>query len=244
MPRIIPIENKGGFTNRQQTVDVRIYCPICVQVRPLSQATRLLALQASFIELYQGTVGKQTADDWAVQAALAGRLTWACDVCLASGRAIGAKPWLQVPSLANPDFAFSDKTLRCSDCDKDFVFAAKEQQYWYETLQFNRYSQPKQCIQCRRKRRIYKRFFHDLERSLAALDPTNADQLANVAEGYLQIENLTKALEFFQRARRKAGSGAVKAELAQRIREVQDQISAPGVTVASAPERPMPREAA
>jgi hypothetical protein len=43
------------------------------------------------------------------------------------------------------------------DCGQRFVFAAAEQRFWYETLQFWVQSRPKRCIPCRRARRARRR---------------------------------------------------------------------------------------
>lgn len=50
----------------------------------------------------------------------------------------------------NPYFAFIDVELPCNRCGNVFLFSAKEQQHWYETLQFWVQSRPKQCLPCRR----------------------------------------------------------------------------------------------
>lgn len=47
---------------------------------------------------------------------------------------------------------FKDKTLRCVDCGKSFIFTAGEQAYYYS----KQLSEPKRCQACRelRKRTI------------------------------------------------------------------------------------------
>ena len=157
------------------------YCPYCREYRKLKDATTLLSLEKVYNEECIRFYPKGLETGWSIQAAAKRRLLWACDSCLESGYAISAKPWLQILSMANPEFCYSDKSLKCSDCGKDFLFLATEQQYWYEVLQFGTYSSPKQCVQCRRKRRIFKKHFHDLQRALEIYDSSNVVDLAQVA---------------------------------------------------------------
>ncbi len=94
---------------------------------------------------------------WSVDQARAGKLQWACVRCFEAGRALEGHPALQTWCDNLPYFAFIDVQLRCKDCGSQFVFGAKEQQFWYETLKFWVQSRPKQCIQCRRARRTRSR---------------------------------------------------------------------------------------
>src|SRR5262245_43722485 len=45
---------------------------------------------------------------------------------------------------------FQDKTLKCADCGADFVFTAREQEF-FEEKGFT--SPPKRCAECRKNRR-------------------------------------------------------------------------------------------
>ncbi len=46
--------------------------------------------------------------------------------------------------------AFSDKTLKCADCNADFTFTANEQEF-YATKGFT--NEPKRCPDCRQNRK-------------------------------------------------------------------------------------------
>jgi hypothetical protein len=52
-----------------------------------------------------------------------------------------------------PKYFYVDEGRHCVQCGQDFVFAAREQKYWYESLQFNFSSVPVRCPACRRQRR-------------------------------------------------------------------------------------------
>ncbi len=56
-----------------------------------------------------------------------------------------------------PKYFYVDSKKTCLQCNKKFVFKAKEQKYWYETLQFNFHSQTIRCPSCRKKKRTEKR---------------------------------------------------------------------------------------
>ncbi len=47
--------------------------------------------------------------------------------------------------------AFEDKTLKCRECDEDFVFTAGEQGFYAEKGLLN---EPQRCPACRQKRRM------------------------------------------------------------------------------------------
>ena len=52
-----------------------------------------------------------------------------------------------------PKYFYVDERRACAQCGAEFVFAAKEQRFWYETLQFNFSSVAIRCPDCRRRRR-------------------------------------------------------------------------------------------
>jgi hypothetical protein len=205
-----------------------LYCPCCSKERTASQARTLLSLEKKYNENYQDPYSGPPPEGWILK--VAGnkdrKLAWACDVCLSEGRAIRAEPWRQLTGLMYPFFAYIDQSLPCEDCGKDFKFSAQEQRYWYDVLQFQIDSYPKQCAPCRRKRRIYKRHFHDLQRAIEALDSNSSEQLAHVAEGFLKIGSPQKALEFFRRARNKARKQSDKDQFQQRIVSIQAELEA------------------
>jgi hypothetical protein len=102
---------------------------------------------------------KQNADPWhrpegwSIEAAQAGRLQWACNRCLKGGQAVRGNPEKQTFCDYEPYLAYFDVELRCKDCEQQFLFSAREQQFWYEQVKFWVQSRPKQCVPCRRARR-------------------------------------------------------------------------------------------
>lgn len=129
-------------------------CPCCGKLRPVAD-TNLLRAEADW--LATGASDARRPPGWSVEAARAGELPWACDHCIRAGRALEGRPAVQTWCDHNPYFAFIDTELWCEDCGQRFVFAASEQQFWYETLKFWVQSRPKQCIPCRRARRARSR---------------------------------------------------------------------------------------
>jgi hypothetical protein len=132
----------------------KLRCPCCGKSRSVADTT-LLRAEAEWLATGAFDVRRQPG--WSVEAARDGELQWACSHCLRAGRALEGHPALQTWCDYNPYFAFMDAELRCEDCGRSFVFAATEQRYWYETLEFWVQSRPKQCIECRRARRARRR---------------------------------------------------------------------------------------
>jgi CxxC-x17-CxxC domain-containing protein len=50
---------------------------------------------------------------------------------------------------------FQDKTLRCVECGKEFIFTKDEQEFFQQKGYKN---EPKRCPECRKKKRTMKRF--------------------------------------------------------------------------------------
>jgi len=48
---------------------------------------------------------------------------------------------------------YVDTKVRCRDCNRPFIFFAKQQQYWFETLKFWIDSRCVRCYECRKKRK-------------------------------------------------------------------------------------------
>jgi hypothetical protein len=49
-----------------------------------------------------------------------------------------------------------DKTLKCVDCGKDFVFTAREQEFYAQ----KGFSEPKRCKECREAKKAAKQNQH------------------------------------------------------------------------------------
>lgn len=84
------------------------------------------------------------------------RFQWACNKCIHEGKAIKGDYQKQFFGMGLPIIAYTDLSRKCVNCDKDFIFSAKEQQYWYEEAGFILDSVPKTCLECRKRIRISK----------------------------------------------------------------------------------------
>jgi Probable zinc-ribbon domain len=151
----------------------------------------------------------------------ASHLVWACDDCLNAGRALEAKPWLQVRGYGLPVFAYLDQTRSCGDCQSEFLFSASEQAYWYETLQFVMHSVPKQCPDCRKTRRKAKGVHLELGRIQAQFSGS-VTELIQLADLYLELGNTQKALEHLRRAKNKTRSVELRDQLLVRIAPLEE----------------------
>jgi Probable zinc-ribbon domain len=188
-------------------------CPCCRQTRTMRQTASPLRIERLAAAQNPGVWGR-LEPGWSVK--YASRLVWACDDCLSSGRALEAKPWLQTYGLGFPDFAYVDKTRTCEDCKTEFVFSASEQAYWYESLKFVSYSVPKQCPDCRRKRRKDKRAHLELGRIHAQFSGS-VSELIQLAELYVELGNIEKGLDHLRRAKNKTRSVETREDLLGRI---------------------------
>ena len=53
---------------------------------------------------------------------------------------------------------YKDKTIKCVDCNTEFVFTAREQEFYAEKGYNN---EPKRCKECRDKKKAEKRNFNN-----------------------------------------------------------------------------------
>lgn len=141
-----------------------------------------------------------------------------------AGRAIAGKPQKQTFLDHKPYLAYYDRGYTCEDCHNDFVFSAREQQYWYEGLQFWVQSCPEQCLTCRKMRRTRQEAAREIQEQLAQLDLQNPHQLLHLAELYLTTDNPQKAGEYLVRARKRAIEQNELAALSDQMELLQFQI--------------------
>lgn len=52
-----------------------------------------------------------------------------------------------------PKYYYLDRERTCVQCGQEFIFSAKEQKFWYETLKFNFRSEAIRCLHCRKSKR-------------------------------------------------------------------------------------------
>ena len=176
-----------------------LICPCCGVSRNVSEQVAPLR-----IELQMQTHKPVWANlelGWSVTAARNKWLSWACEACIKAGRALEAKPWLQNHGCFLMKFAYVDEVKTCSDCGNEFVFAATEQLYWYETLEFLIYSEPKQCVSCRHKRRKVKQANLEIGEMLGSFE-------GSIPE-LLQLTERTKRLVTADGARSQRWGGAL-----------------------------------
>lgn len=57
---------------------------------------------------------------------------------------------------------YNDKTIKCIDCGTEFVFTARDQEF-YKEHGFN--NEPKRCKQCRDKKKAEKNKFNNNNRN-------------------------------------------------------------------------------
>jgi hypothetical protein len=126
---------------------------------------------------------------------------WACDDCLASGRALAADVMNENLSMGTAFAAYVDRPFRCEDCRADTRFSASEQRHWFETLGFLIWVYPKQCQACRAARRAKAKTNRELAEALHGLDPRDATQLDAVARLYDELGATSKATLFRARAK-------------------------------------------
>jgi hypothetical protein len=118
-----------------------------------------------------------------------------------------------------PRYFYVDQERCCVQCREVFMFGAREQKHWYETLGFNFASVAIRCPGCRRQRRSAKALHHavdDAKRKVAATPDDAAAQLA-LAEAIVELHarrghgKLDEALAAARKARRLLQSEPAKA---------------------------------
>lgn len=92
-----------------------------------------------------------------------------------------------------PKYFYLDRAMVCVQCGKQFVFSAREQKYWYETLKFNFHSVAVRCLQCRRQRRTVSGLRNQIAEAKRRLEARPADPglLLSLADATLRHRRLT-----------------------------------------------------
>lgn len=81
---------------------------------------------------------------------------------------------------------YFDLERRCRDCNRQFIFFAEEQRYWYEELGFGLESDCVRCIDCRKKQQGVARLCDTYE-SLLHLQPRTEEQTIELASTCLNL---------------------------------------------------------
>jgi len=99
--------------------------------------------------------------------------------CLIPNTAIAADCNRQVDAMF-PITHYFDVKRRCQNCKKMFIFFAREQQFWYESLQFSINADCNQCAECRKQNQFLANRRAQFELLLKAEDRSDADTLTLV----------------------------------------------------------------
>jgi hypothetical protein len=109
-----------------------------------------------------------------------------------------------------PKYFYVDEQKTCLQCGEAFIFSAREQKFWYETLKFYGTSQAIRCPECRRKKRSEKSLSAQIGSTKAALkqDQDNPALLLGLSEAIVRYHamsgqgNLSEAIAASRRARK------------------------------------------
>ncbi len=109
-----------------------------------------------------------------------------------------------------PKYFYVDQTRTCVQCERSFVFAATEQKFWYETLQFNFDSVAVRCRSCRRYRRSLRALRAQIAAALAGLEENPDDPALLLADAEATVRlhqrsgsgNLDRAIAACRKAAR------------------------------------------
>ncbi len=114
-------------------------------------------------------------------------LSWHGDESRIPNTAIRANLKKQVRATVQWTHYF-DEARTCRECGKPFIFFAKEQAYWHETLQITLDADCVRCVACRRSLRAIARIRSFYESMLAREDRSPTDDLKLAAVGLKLIE--------------------------------------------------------
>lgn len=107
--------------------------------------------------------------------------------------AIPGDPNRQVFCCGGPKLFYEDQHRTCLQCDEAFVFSAREQRFWYETLAFHESSRAIRCARCRKSQRSLKALHGQLAAALARIrdEPDDGPALFEAAAATLELHRRT-----------------------------------------------------
>lgn len=145
---------------------------------------------------------------------------WAiCPKCISQGKAIVADCGRQDWGLGGPIGAYWDQQRHCQYCGRDYVFSAKEQQFWYEEQRFITQSAPIACVACRKELRSRVRANDELTALGRVTKGSSWKSLEQRAELAYRAGSGRRALEYLRRAKNACSEAELKERLIQRIAE-------------------------
>lgn len=143
---------------------------------------------------------------------------WAvCPRCIAQGKAIVADRARQDWGLGGPINAYWDQRRQCQCCGRDYVFSAKEQQFWYEEQRFITQSAPIACLPCRKELRSRVKANEELTALVKVTRSTSWGALEQRAELAFRAGAGRRALEYLRRAKNACDDPDSKDRLIQKI---------------------------
>ena len=94
-----------------------------------------------------------------------------------------------------PRYFYVNEDKTCVQCGQDFVFSAKEQKYWYESLGFHFDATAVRCPKCRRIRRTIKALNNQLALTKRKLrqKPNDPSLLLSLARSIVAFHQRTKS---------------------------------------------------
>ncbi|MBA3037821.1 MAG: hypothetical protein FP814_15185 [Desulfobacterium sp.] len=94
-----------------------------------------------------------------------------------------------------PRYFFINEDKTCVQCGQDFVFSAKEQKYWFESLKFHFDSTAIRCPKCRKLRRSVKALNAQLEITKYKLrqEPNNPSLMLSLAQTIVAFHKRTSS---------------------------------------------------
>lgn len=92
-----------------------------------------------------------------------------------------------------PKYYYQDIDKTCVQCGQDFIFSAKEQKYWYESLKFHFDSVAIRCPKCRKVRRSVKALNAQLDFTKSKLrkEPNDPSLLLSLAQTIIAFNERT-----------------------------------------------------
>ena len=126
---------------------------------------------------------------------------------------------------------YLDVLRKCRDCSRWFVFFAKEQQYWFEELQFFVDSSCVRCAECRRQERHKKETQRRYAEMLAEPNP-DAGQMTQMLTDtlYLYKEGVLQRQHQLDKVITKVAETLPSHELLEKVRQLRRKLDLPQTT--------------
>lgn len=196
-----------------------VRCPCCGRVCELAAQEQLAAADAAYVRRRMPAgrvIGRARDPAWA---------HWACDECLAAGRALAADVMRQAGCFDEAWAAYLPVVRVCRECRADFTVTPERQRRWHEV--HGRYlgKVPTRCGVCGPRHGLRVRAQKALTAALVKLDGRDPLALLRVAELYGEMGLAAKAEEFVRRACNQAERLDRGAEIAGRVTALRERLA-------------------